>query len=96
MRDNELEIATAPAGERARQYDRAHGRTAGPPLLAQEIRMIKIGARVCGQCRHRASSVPTGNPHSLQALCDYCFTNDKLDRQVEAQRARREGMRRRA
>ena len=92
MREHELETATMPAGERARQYSRGE-RQPIPGLVAREIRMIKAGAYRCAECRHRTATVPDGSPAHLRPLCEGCAVNAKLDRQVERQRSQRAAMR---
>ena len=93
---DELEVATMPAGERARQYARGERQAVAGPLLAREIRLIKSGARTCDTCRHRAGSVATGDPRHLTVLCEDCARSAKLDRQAEAQQARLAAMKSRA
>ena len=91
MRD-ELETATNPAGETARQYGQ---RTQVTPLQACELRMITSGARTCAKCKHRPSYRATGDPQAWRPICRYCDENGKLDRRIETQRAQHSRMRRR-
>jgi hypothetical protein len=67
-----LEIATAPAHERARLFDGPSQRLQVTGLMAKEIRQIQAGGRTCAICSRQPSQVATGSPGALKAICRDC------------------------
>jgi hypothetical protein len=96
VREQQLETADIPVGERARMYGPSQTGQIPWALVGREIQLIRAGGRTCDKCQRRPTRVATGDPMDLRGLCRECDEQRTLDRRFEINRIAGQAMRRRA